>query len=519
MKKRRFTFAAVFVLLAALLLAGCDNGSTSDDEIPPGGEEPGGEEPGEPDIKDVAYTVIAADGILHRKDTTGLLFAFDKEGEAFSLPAGALSLADISVTDGTGSVTALLLSDSEGPNRTLSIAVITEGTVRVKITKEGISDAEKIVSVYKNIVFQEDASVTIADIVNVGAAPSLPADTGIIFGLNEGAPVAALPPRTYDPVSVMNAESYGLQHVIAEFDPPLDLTTTADSEFRWFELVWDNFGTSWDFATESTEGSYTGTVWYLHNVRFQLDLETSEGETVRLQATSETNTSTNEKKPVSFHNYDIVESADTVSWGAGHLITSITLRVIGVQLRSPGNSAWPDLSPDRNPSFEDMWIRSLTVNTSLSAPVKTLYSLAGGWSDEIINPRYAHNDSAFNGGTALDAAGGMVFDTLDGEKNIVSWNPIDISVEPGTGAPYATIVVMYTCPSALIWYGYGSICLEGTSRRTQMYWDGTASADTMRIPLTVGDAYFNENQFVGFFFQTDFKPDRVDVTVTEIRLE
>jgi len=400
---------------------------------------------------------------------------------------------------------------------------VAEGDIKIKITKAGISSKEQTVTVFKKLGYVPDNTVRIGDIVKFGT-PTLPSDTTITFARNDGDPIAILPPRTTEPITTISATNPAFERVIATFATPVDLTTITNTrDFRWFDMVWDGFGKEYEFEQESTSGSYTGKRFDLHNVQFQLELTTTEGNTIRFQATSETNTTTGEKNPLRFLKSNIVAPTATnglTAWGNGHMIKAITLRASGMQLRSPQNNAWPAIGAARNPVIQDTYISSLTVDTQPPPTPKVLYNTTAGWIADIKNPKTGTGDPAANDPSA---SASIVVSAQDGSQKIIYWDPIDITVP----VPYATIVVTTTSAgSAVSWFGWGSISLTATAtgvyddaqRTKNMHWDGIASGGVMRIPLRPTGDTFNEKKFIGFFFQTNHAT-ATDITITEIRLE
>jgi uncharacterized repeat protein (TIGR02543 family) len=90
---------------------------------------------------DITYIVARADGEDGVTDTTAINFTF-------SASVTGLTADNITVTNGTGSVTKGTLSGS-GTSWTLGVAVTTAGNVTVGITKTGIEAGTKNVTVYK----------------------------------------------------------------------------------------------------------------------------------------------------------------------------------------------------------------------------------------------------------------------------------------------------------------------------------------------------------------------------------
>jgi hypothetical protein len=84
---------------------------------------------------------VSADGVNNETDSTALSFIFDKA-------VSDLGAEHIYIVNGTGSVTPGTLS-GEGAVRSLEIGVVTAGNITVRIAKEGVDDAEKTLTVYK----------------------------------------------------------------------------------------------------------------------------------------------------------------------------------------------------------------------------------------------------------------------------------------------------------------------------------------------------------------------------------
>jgi len=478
----------------------------------------------------IHWTVVQSGGVEHKQDTEQLILAFTFDDVPHTIVRGGISIDDISITAGTGSITPVArdpLSYSPGPSRFLTITVENQGTVTIQINKEGFSDKEQTVMVYKKTGYQTDPSVSIADVVRFGT-PALPENSLITFARNDGDPIAILPPRTTDPITAISAASPAFEHVIATFATPVDLTTTSSRDFRWIDMIWDGFGKEWDFETESTYGAYTGTRYDLHNVIFQLDLTTTTGARVRLQKLSETNTSNGDKKPVQFLKSDIITGEGNTAWGDGHHITAITLRASGMQLRSPGNTAWPAIGTTRNPIIEDTWISSLTVDARVPSVPYVLYNSTTRWVNVIENPQWCLGDELYRGG-GEDATVLPEWTGEENEQKVVYWDPINITLRStlaGT-APYSMLVISYTgtgSPSIGSWFGYGTISGIPTDDMVgikQQAFDGSpgmVSNGVIRLPLT-GAVYnpnnFDPKQFSGFFLQWDTG----GVTITGISLE
>jgi hypothetical protein len=124
---------------AALLLAVfCALISITGCEQPGGPPGPPEEEAPEPQLIDY---LVQADGENGVTVSTKLVFAFDKE-------VSGLSVEDITLTSGTGSVTLGSLSGN-GQTWSLAVTVVQAGDIRVRISKEGVSAEEKTTAVYK----------------------------------------------------------------------------------------------------------------------------------------------------------------------------------------------------------------------------------------------------------------------------------------------------------------------------------------------------------------------------------
>ena len=498
MKKLTVLFVVLLAAALMLIMPGCDDGTTDG---------------GNPAVAD--YTVKASNGVLHKVNTTIILFDFG----AYSVPRNELLLADLEITGGTGSIDMTNLSNSPGPTRMLTVVVNEEGSITLRISRNGISAAEKTVDVYKKLGYQEDDTVVIGDIVKFGTPA---ADPNVSFAQYDGDPIAVLSPATLEPVSSISAASPIINHVLAEFSEPVDLTdaTLGAAKLRWFDLSWDNFGSSWEFENESGNSTYTGKNWDLHKVRFQLDLYNDEAtpQRIRFQADSGTNTSTGEKSPIRFTQNDIQTGSGNTAWGAGHKITRVELRVVWVQLRSPQNNAWVEISTDRNPNFVDMYIRYLTMDIAQPPEPKILYSSATGWASEIKNPKWGYEDADITPPANSAAHPIPAIPAQDGRQNTISWDPIDITTT--STAPYSTIVVTTSTPASWPWYGYGAISYNGDTRAKNMDYDsgGVFFDGSMYLSMTVGGTgAFYPGKFAGFFIQGNTAV--TEITITEIRIE
>jgi len=504
-KKRWIVFPVALAIITGLMIFGCK----SDDS-------------GEKKAKDADYTLDRGDGTENKADTTLITLRFTKNGADFVVPVNGLVLADISAVPGTtGEITLVNLSNSEGPTRVLTVNVVKQGEVKIKVSKKGFVAAEKTVIVYKKLGFQEDNSVTIANVVNLGKTPT--AGSSLSFARYDGDPVAVLTPDSTSPITSISAGSPAFEHVLATFSPPLDLTDNADNangKLLWFDMVWEGFGGEYTFANESTAGTYTGTRYDLHNVVFQLVLTASDSTTIIFQQTSETQSdppNPNIKKPVRFALPD-----QNDDWGTGHEIVEIALLVTGMQLRNPTNNmgAWCAINSDRNPVIEDTYISSLTMFFAPPPPPLVLYKEGDGWDAKIENPKWQYGDPV--DASDNDASSEIVFDEAqDGRKNVIYWNPIDIT-QIDT-AQYSSIFVSHS--GGVWWAGAGTLWLdEGTDvynddNRGSVAWGEASSygsgGDTLFIPISNN---LNKEKFIGIWIQTNFNPAE-EFTITEIRLE
>jgi hypothetical protein len=118
---------ALIVLIALIGLAACDNGNDPDTT----NHNPGG---------DITWSA-QVNGTADTDDTTRITLTFSEA-------VAGLTANDITLTDGTGSVTKGSLSGS-GKGYVLNITVDTAGTVSVKVTKDGVTTAAQDVTVHK----------------------------------------------------------------------------------------------------------------------------------------------------------------------------------------------------------------------------------------------------------------------------------------------------------------------------------------------------------------------------------
>jgi uncharacterized repeat protein (TIGR02543 family) len=133
-----------------------------------------GIESGQKDVtvfKPITYTVTPNGGAT--ADTTALTFNF-------SGTVASLSADDITVADGTGSVTVGSLTGG-GASWTLGVTVVTAGNIKVSIDKAGIESGQKDVTVFKapryTITFDSNGGSTVEPITEVtGTVVQKPAD-------------------------------------------------------------------------------------------------------------------------------------------------------------------------------------------------------------------------------------------------------------------------------------------------------------------------------------------------------
>jgi hypothetical protein len=121
---------SILALVFGLVLAGCadpnKNIGTDPAVNPPAG--------------DITYTALQSGGTNGTVTSTGIAFTFSRDT--------ALAAEDITLTDGTGKAAKGGLSGG-GKNWTLAVTVETAGSVTVKITRKGIENGEKTVTLFK----------------------------------------------------------------------------------------------------------------------------------------------------------------------------------------------------------------------------------------------------------------------------------------------------------------------------------------------------------------------------------
>jgi hypothetical protein len=101
------------------------------------------------------YTAVQSGGVEGETDSTAINFSFDKN-------IGALNIADITVTDGSGSVAKgeAVTKNPESNTWTLPVTVNSAGNVVVHLTKDGIESVPRTVAVYKNPNLKTGNSIT-----------------------------------------------------------------------------------------------------------------------------------------------------------------------------------------------------------------------------------------------------------------------------------------------------------------------------------------------------------------------
>jgi hypothetical protein len=499
--KKWIVFPVALALITGLMLTGCGG-----DDPPPPGQNPAAN----------GYTVRAGDGTLHKQDTSYILFTFDS-----TVGRGGLLLEDIEVTDGTGSITAVDLTDSPGPTRSMGITVEGEGNVKIKITKEGFSSAEKTVEVYKKLGFQAATDVAMSDIVKFGAPA---AATGITFARFDGDPMAIVPPATRTATANVTTAAPAIDQEIATFSTPADLTEIAGTrELRWFDMVWDGFGYSWKNTSDEDR--------FLHQITFQLDLTNEDDQRIRLEKKIEFDV-TSGKMPVRFIKADIQTGIGNTAWGTGHKIKAIALRVIQIQLRNEGNTAWTTPNTANPAEFTDLYLISLDVDTQPPSTPKVLYSsTGGGWDSMITNPKWGYGDAAFTEAGVNDGTTLPQFNGLNDQQKIVYFDPIDLTALADK-APYTTLVVTHTGGAMGYWNGLGIISVNpawveiADDGRVKLQSFGGSGGSPQRLPLDTGPydgaasaKYFNPETFMGFMLQWNGTGSNNPLTITEIRLE
>jgi len=134
----------VLALVFGMAVIGCDSGTNDGTGNGAGNDTDNSKDNGtdnnntnEPD-PDITYTVIA-DGTADTVTTTQLTFTFNAA-------VSGLTATDITITAGTGSASKGTLTGSD-TSWSLGVTDVAAGTVKVKITKDGIESGEKNVTV------------------------------------------------------------------------------------------------------------------------------------------------------------------------------------------------------------------------------------------------------------------------------------------------------------------------------------------------------------------------------------
>ena len=528
MKRKLVLFISALLLIAGLFIFGCN-------------EDNGNKGPGI-----ITYTAAANNGKLHKETTTIVTLTFSK-----LVARNTLKTEHVTIQNGTGEISSFDLLNANADTRNLrNMVVEKEGTIIITINYEGIDPAPREVMVYKKLGFVEDSSITINDVIKVAGDKT--AGNKITFARYDGEPTAIIPPRTREPITVINPAQPAFSETLVVFDPPLNLKTTDYVELRWIDMVWEGFCDTgqYDFENESTvppssqdPNHYTNTRYDLHNVQFYLEMTTKNDDIVRFNRLSETNTSTRAKQPVRFMLSHIVTGAShpgCVAWDTGHEIVSIKLVAHNMQLRTPHNGQWVSIKPEgafdnqgnpildedgiqesdgaRNPIIQDTYIISLAIDSSKPPPRITLYDRAsGGWNTDIIkNPKMGIDNNVFNepcgeavctdtlrhSRSAVDPKGLLVGDGLPSR---IIWDPINISVPSGS-TPYAFVNARVTA-TGLSWHGNGVIStpITGDPHIRMNFNPGGGNGNSVwSIPFehpSYGGEIFIWERFSGIFVQ------------------
>ena len=487
--RKTWLFVAL-ILSVGLLITGCKNGSDPVDTA-------------------ITFTVVQQQGIMNKKDTVSLYLVFSTTMARES--NGGMKLNDIIITDAGGSVIKTGWSQGTQPARTVNVDVAEQGEVKVKVNFPGVTTEEQTVFVCKKLGFRPDAAVTINEIILMNDLDG--AGNTVSFGRYDGDPAAVLAPATYEPV--IRSSDIGLEHVIAKFNPPLDLRNSSEGVLRWFDMLWEGFGSSWIFENASggpeTPGARPGvnptTSWALHNVVFQLELLVDNGGAdgiVIYETKNEINTSTGAKKPVRFDTVKI--SGGSLPWDTGYIVKAMTLRVADIQLRTGqptdpdealANKDWRALSANRNADFTDMYITSLTAEFAVPPPIIVLFdnSKIPQWHSGITSASFGVRGDVEVAHATSDAMTNPISktDPSDQLQMIIKWDPPFNATSP-TAVPYSSIKFSYTEDDAAEidfanWYGYGTYIANttgGTTTYTKNYGDdgGGGTPASVTIPLS-----------------------------------
>jgi len=472
------------------------------------------------------YIVQVVDGVLHKANTTRLTLRFSQGGADWPPPDNALNRDNVIITSKGGSATVLSVS-ARGASRTVNISVQEEGEIGISINLAGISSAERTAFVFMKLGLQEDPSINITHIVKMEDKGTPVAGGDITFGRYDGDPIAILTPVTTNPVSSVSASTPAMEHLLATFDPPLDLDDGTYGEiFKWFEMVWDGFGEDYTFDTPSSLGgnagyTYTGTNFSLYSATFQLVLIDDLGRTIRFNKGSATNSDdSTAKNPVRFLVDDISTAAGNTSWaGSTKRISSITLRITGMQLRCPDDRAWGDINSERSPVLLDTRIKSLTFAMAAPPEPFTLFDEERSpmWNAAVVSPRYGVADGIITSpaqGTSAAAGFGVVTFIIDEPQNWV-WNPINLTTLLPEWPNYDYMVVYYS--GAITSFGTACViyddALTGAWRRDFNFSSYNITGhNPIKIPLEalVNGQIFNPNTVRGFGIQ--FNGGSVQVT-------
>ena len=510
------------ILAAVLLVTGC--GDDSDTVVD----------------TTITYTVVQQQGVMNKKDTVSLYLEFSKVMARTS--QGGMALDDIVITGAGGeAVKTGTWSQGTQPSRTVNIDILEQGEIKVAVNFSGVAAEEKTVFVCKKLGFRPDANVTVNDIVHLDDLAG--AGNTVAFGRYDGDPAAVLAPGTYDPIT--HSSQIGLEHVIAVFDPPLDLHNSSDGVLRWFDMIWEGFGSSWVFDDASggpeipaRPGVNPTTSWALHNVVFQLELLVDNGGAdgiVVYEAKSETNTSTGAKRPVRFDTVNT--SGGSLPWGTGYNVKKMTLRVTDVQLRTGppvnesealANKDWRALSASRNAHFTDLYITSLTVDFAVPPPPVVLFDASGTpqWHSGITSASFGVRGDVEVAHAVTDAMANPISktDPDDQMQMVIKWDPPYNAASP-TSVPYTSIKFSYAedDPAGIDfanWYGYGTF-VANTGGAAITYTKNYGDDGSGGVPASVAIPLLSEKysstdvtKLVGILIQGGGK-----FTVTKIWIE
>ncbi len=141
----------------------------------------------------------------------------------FEKPVPGLTATDIAITDGTASVTKGTLTAVEGSSDTqytLAISGVTiEGTVNLKITKDGVDDKLKVVDIHRN-------SITF-NVANIGGTAFVRDSTGIRLTFN-----AAIPGLSVDDILLSPGTPAAVSNYAASTAEKGALTKVSDTVYE-----------------------------------------------------------------------------------------------------------------------------------------------------------------------------------------------------------------------------------------------------------------------------------------------